>query len=112
LQDAGVPTPLHMLIHSPGQLAEAAQVVGFPAVLKPVGGSESIGVVRVDDEQQLADCYEQLQATMRATAYKDGSLSTFEDESDAEGSVSAGCMGHMVLGRCGAGVRGPQAWLA
>ncbi len=100
VQDAGVPTPLHMLIQRPGQLKEAAETVGFPSVLKPIGGSESIGVVRVDDEAQLADCYEQLQATMRATAYKDGSLSTFDDETDAEGSVSsrAACM------------RGMHAW--
>lgn len=88
LQAAGVPTPLHMLIQQPGQLAEAARVVGFPSVLKPVGGSESIGVVRVDSEEGLADSYEKLQALMRATAYKDGSLSTFDDETDAEGSVS------------------------
>lgn len=89
LQDAGVPTPSHMLITSPVQLADAATHVGFPSVLKPVGGSESIGVVRVDNETQLAECYEQLQAMMRATAYKDGSLSTFDEESDAEGSANA-----------------------
>ncbi|PSC71326.1 ATP-grasp domain containing 1 [Micractinium conductrix] len=89
LTAAGVPTPSHMLIQSPSQLEEAAKLVGFPSVLKPVGGSESIGVVRVDNEAQLAECYEQLQAIMRATAYKDGSLSTFEDESDAKGSANA-----------------------
>lgn len=73
----------------PDQLAEAAAKVGFPSVLKPVGGSESIGVVRVNDEQQLADCYEQLQSILRATAYKDGSLCTYDDESDTEGCVRA-----------------------
>ena len=56
----------------------------------------------MDNEAQLAECYEQLQAIMRATAYKDGSLSTFEDESDAKGSVSGAGRG----GGGGAGWRG------
>lgn len=92
LAAAGVPTPAHMLITAPGQLGDAAAAVGFPSVLKPVGGSESIGVVRVDSPEQLAESYEKLQALLRATAYKDGSLSTFEDETDTEGSVSAGLL--------------------
>ena len=100
LAAAGLPTPAHMLIQQPGQLAEAAATVGFPSVLKPVGGSESIGVVRVDSEEQLGESYAQLQALMRATAYKDGSLSTFDDEDQAQGSVSGGGGGRSIGCRC------------
>lgn len=89
LKEAGLPTPDHMLITRPEQLPEAAARVGFPAVLKPVGGSESIGVVRVDNTEQLMDCYHQLQSILSKTAYKDGSFSTYEEESDTEGNANA-----------------------
>ncbi|MGW0854317.1 ATP-grasp domain-containing protein [Streptomyces sp. NPDC002690] len=36
----------------------AAGHVGFPAVLKPVNGSGSLGVRRIDDHAELADCVE------------------------------------------------------
>lgn len=87
LRDAGIPTPGHMLITSPEQLETAAQVVGFPAVLKPVGGSESIGVVRVDSVDDLRAGYDKIQATMDNTCYKDGCLSTMDDEEETVGNV-------------------------
>lgn len=87
LRDAGIPTPGHMLISSPEQLETAADVVGFPAVLKPVGGSESIGVVRVDGVDDLRAGYDKIQATMNNTCYKDGCLSTMDDEEETVGNV-------------------------
>ncbi len=87
LKEAGIPTPGHMLISSPDQLEEAASIVGFPAVLKPVGGSESIGVVRVDTHDDLRAGYDKIQDTMNNTCYKDGCLSTMDDEEDTVGNV-------------------------
>ncbi len=49
LQKAGLPSPRHFLIRAPADIPGAAQHVGFPAVIKPISGAASIGVVRVDD---------------------------------------------------------------
>ena len=38
-------------------MAAAAEHVGFPAVIKPVSGAASIGVMRVDNVKQLSDAY-------------------------------------------------------
>ncbi|KAI8465404.1 MAG: glutathione synthetase ATP-binding domain-like protein [Monoraphidium minutum] len=89
LAEAGLPTPGHAMVRGPEDLKPAAAAVGFPSVLKPVGGSESIGVVRVDSVEDMMGRYSELQAILRATAYKDGNLSTFDDESDAEGNANA-----------------------
>ena len=35
----------------------AAKHVGFPAVIKPVSGAASIGVMRVDNMKQLTDAF-------------------------------------------------------
>ena len=35
-----------MLIRSPQQLREAEELVGFPAVLKPISGAASLGAPR------------------------------------------------------------------
>ena len=53
LAAAGLPTPRNFLITSPRQLAAAADAVRFPAVIKPICGAASIGVVRVDDFEHL-----------------------------------------------------------
>ena len=45
------------------QLAEAAAKVGFPAVIKPISGAGSMGVVRVDDMEQLERCYNKVPLT-------------------------------------------------
>jgi len=54
---AGLPTPRNTLIESKDELKKAADHVGFPAVLKPIEGLLSIGVVRVNDLQHLIKTY-------------------------------------------------------
>lgn len=54
---AGLPTPLNFLIQSENQLEDAADHVGFPAVIKPISGAASIGVIRVNDVEQLKKSY-------------------------------------------------------
>lgn len=39
----------------PGDLESAALLVGFPAVIKPIAAAASMGVVRVDNLQELRD---------------------------------------------------------
>lgn len=50
---AGLPTPKNTIIRSPKDLAKAAAHVGFPAVLKPISGAASLGVIRVNSEPDL-----------------------------------------------------------
>jgi carnosine synthase len=49
MSEAGLPTPANFLIKEESQLEEAAKVVGFPAVLKPIHGAASLGVIRCDN---------------------------------------------------------------
>lgn len=60
LAQAGLPTPRNSRISAPGDVAAAAAHVGFPSVIKPVSGAASIGVIRVDNEEQLQKAYERV----------------------------------------------------
>ena len=53
MKRAGLPTPANHLIRSGADCAAAAEAVGFPAVIKPISGAASEGVVRVDSLAQL-----------------------------------------------------------
>lgn len=54
---AQLPTPRNALIERAEQLDAAGEHVGFPAVLKPISGAASIGVVRVNNEAELTAKY-------------------------------------------------------
>ena len=53
MKAAGLPTPANAIIRRPSDLAKAARIVGFPAVIKPTSGAASLGVIRVDNEPDL-----------------------------------------------------------
>ena len=57
MQDAGLPTPKHCQVTSPQGLAEAGALVGFPAVIKPIMGLASFGVIRVNSQEELEAAY-------------------------------------------------------
>ncbi|KIZ02970.1 ATP-grasp domain containing 1 [Monoraphidium neglectum] len=50
---ANLPSPKHTLINSPEEVDAAAAHVGFPAVIKPIAAAASMGVVRVNDLDEL-----------------------------------------------------------
>ncbi len=52
-RSAGLPTPRFVQLEGASSLPSAAAEVGFPAVIKPVFGSEAIGCLRVDDLPSL-----------------------------------------------------------
>ena len=56
MANAGLPTPANHAILGPADFSPAAEAVGFPAVLKPISGGASLGVVRVDSLQELRRC--------------------------------------------------------
>jgi hypothetical protein len=53
LAAAGVAQPHSVPVATLEEALEAARQVGYPAILKPRGLGASLGVVRVDDEEQL-----------------------------------------------------------
>ena len=48
MRAAGLPTPKNLAVGKPEDLPKAAEVVGFPAVLKPTSGAASLGVIKVE----------------------------------------------------------------
>jgi len=54
---AGLPTPPFALISSPYEAAEVAAQVGLPAIIKPINGTASHLVRRVDTVEELAEAY-------------------------------------------------------
>lgn len=58
LGKANLPTPRTLLTFSEGSALKALQVVGYPAVLKPVVGSWGRYVAKVDDEEQAMQMLE------------------------------------------------------
>ena len=54
---AGLPTPKSHRVQSLDELYAAAEVIGFPAVVKPEFGHSAVGCVRVDSYESLPDIY-------------------------------------------------------
>mmetsp|Transcript_24803 Transcript_24803/g.63947 ORF Transcript_24803/g.63947 Transcript_24803/m.63947 type:complete len:638 (+) Transcript_24803:91-2004(+) len=89
MQQAGLPTPKHHRITKAADVQVAAEVVGFPAVIKPVSGAASIGVMRVDNMQQLNDAYARVSSDMRRAKVVAGALSEGDLEEDEQGNAGS-----------------------
>lgn len=50
----------------PGDIEAAAELVGFPAVIKPIAAAASMGVVRVNDLQELRHKVESTQKQLES----------------------------------------------
>jgi biotin carboxylase len=57
LAEAGVPQPRSVMVASLAEALTVAEEIGYPVVLKPRAMAASLGVVRVDDPEQLAAYY-------------------------------------------------------
>eukprot|EP00887_Chlorella_sp_A99_P005398 scaffold1.g5398.t1 len=73
---------------------EAAGHVGFPAVLKPICGAASIGVVRVESLEQLQEAFDRVCQDMRAAKVVAGALQQGDDEEESEEGSSSGGEGN------------------
>lgn len=89
LAAAGLPTPRNFLITTAQQLKEAADLVGFPAVIKPIYGAASIGVVRVDTFEQLQASYAKVTKELASAKIVAGALQQ-GDEEEGGGEAPAG----------------------
>jgi len=74
LRDAGLPTPAFDQITCKEDLSQAAKVVGFPAVLKPVSGAASLGVKKVSSEAELLTAYVEVVTELRSLVVCSGAL--------------------------------------
>lgn len=75
LQAGGVPVPQHVEITSRADLVAAAQVIGFPAVLKPVVGGGSRLTFPILDEDDLRRAWEESQRAHSADQAGTGAAS-------------------------------------
>eukprot|EP00775_Hariotina_reticulata_P008709 gene8709-8890_t len=89
LAAAGLPTPRNSRISSPEDVEPAGQHVGFPAVIKPVSGAASIGVIRVNNMEDLHKAYQRVVKDLSRAKVVAGALIEGGDE-DENGSGNAG----------------------
>lgn len=57
LQGAGLPTPRYCVIRNEADLAEAAEQLGLPLMVKPAAEGSSIGMSKVSRSEQLAEAW-------------------------------------------------------
>lgn len=93
LKDAGLPSPGFALLETAEDLKPAAESVGFPAVIKPVSGAASLGVVRVDSFDELEAAYHRVVSEMRRYRVTSGALVAGavvddEDAADPDGNAA------------------------
>lgn len=90
---AGLPTPRNILIEKTEDLKKASETVGYPAVIKPIYGAASIGVLRVDSEQELCDGYSKVCRQLAAARIVDGALQEGDaDEGNADSWIQTTVM--------------------
>eukprot|EP00892_Ulva_mutabilis_P007810 jgi/Ulvmu1/5400/UM022_0195.1 len=88
MERAGLPTPRNTLIKTAEDLAEAAEHVGFPAVIKPISGAASIGVIRVNDREQLETSFKRVLRDLKGARVVAGALvEASEEETDTDGNA-------------------------
>jgi len=86
MSEAGLPTPANFLIKEPSQLEEAAKIVGFPAVLKPIHGAASLGVIRCDNFDALTKAYSKVANELKSARVVAGAIMQGED-ADVSGNA-------------------------
>lgn len=90
LKLAGLPTPRNFLITEEGKLQEAAQVVGFPAVLKPVSGAASLGVKKVTNPMEMGRCYKEIVDELSTLIVSSGALVQGSPENKGQNAKQSG----------------------
>ena len=92
MAEAGLPTPRNFLITSDEQLAEAGAHVGYPAVIKPIHGAASLGVVRVDDQAALERAYARVKREMGSVLVHGGIVEQLDSDDEQQGNFQTTLM--------------------
>lgn len=53
MKKAGLATPKSFILRSEKDIEQAANKIGFPAVIKPISGAGSMGVIKVQNLDDL-----------------------------------------------------------
>lgn len=86
-EEQKLPMPHHLLIQSPDDIKKTKKELSFPMVIKPVYGSSSAYVVRVDDGDELQKTYEYIKSCLSVeieSALSDGSGILVEEYIDGD----------------------------
>ena len=89
MAEENLPTPKNFLIETESQLKEASSTVGYPAVIKPIYGAASIGVVRVDSYEDLERCYKKVTKDLSSARIVAGALQQGDEEAGEEAQDKA-----------------------
>ena len=108
MAEVGLPTPRNYLIEEVAQLEAASELVGYPAVIKPIYGAASIGVVRVDSFEDLRKAYARVTKEMAGARVVAGALIAAED-SDDDGDGDNGGEGGVKMKTAASGNAG--SWI-
>jgi biotin carboxylase len=88
LARAGLPTPPNCAINCEADLEKALKIVGLPAVLKPVSGAASVGVKKVETEEELRSAYLERAQELRSLVVRNGSIVKDDGEGGAVVNVT------------------------
>ncbi|KFM27308.1 Carnosine synthase 1 [Auxenochlorella protothecoides] len=92
MSEAGLPTPRNFLITREDELDAASQLVGYPAVIKPIHGAASLGVVRVDDHEALLRAYARVRREMGSVRVHSGIVEQMASDDEGEGNFTTTLM--------------------
>mmetsp|Transcript_26623 Transcript_26623/g.74731 ORF Transcript_26623/g.74731 Transcript_26623/m.74731 type:complete len:319 (+) Transcript_26623:1189-2145(+) len=82
MEKAGLPTPKNMLIKDASQIEEAANLVGFPSVLKPIHGAASLGVIRVNNKEDLIKAHARVTKELKSAKVVAGAITGGDDDGE------------------------------
>jgi biotin carboxylase len=98
--EAGLPSAKNFLIEDASQLEDASKAVGYPAVIKPIYGAASIGVVRVDTIEDLKTAYARVTKELASARIVAGALEQGDadapDDADGNSTATAGNAGSWI----------------
>jgi len=84
----GLPTPKNFLIKEEGEVEAAGNHVGFPAVIKPIHGAASLGVIRVENFDELHKAYARVMKELKGAKVVAGAIMEGgDDEGNAGGWI-------------------------
>ena len=78
LKGAGVPTPRDRIVTTAKEAQSFASEVGFPIIIKPVGGSGAITTFDIRNEEQLSEVLDFIQLPVIAEAFVPGQELCFD----------------------------------
>eukprot|EP00184_Porphyridium_aerugineum_P008601 CAMPEP_0184692272 /NCGR_PEP_ID=MMETSP0313-20130426/823_1 /TAXON_ID=2792 /ORGANISM="Porphyridium aerugineum, Strain SAG 1380-2" /LENGTH=545 /DNA_ID=CAMNT_0027150097 /DNA_START=149 /DNA_END=1786 /DNA_ORIENTATION=- len=87
MKEFGLPVPKFCQIMSEADIEPACEVVGFPAILKPVFGAASMGVTRVESKEDAIAAFRKVIKTMRVeedTIWAQGTEMVLEEYYDGD----------------------------